>query len=93
MSPNAGLRHSPLAEVYFSASEEGPSASGDRSNIVRVRSNKSALLGFHTTPLSPVVANLYMETFETKVLDLAPLGSKMWVMYVDDTFNCSMATQ
>ena len=38
------------------------------------------------SPLSPVIANLYMEAFKTRALELAPLRPKMWVRYVDDTF-------
>ena len=33
-------------------------------------------------PLSPIVANLFMEAFEEKVV----LRPRMWVRYVDDTF-------
>ena len=35
------------------------------------------------SPLSPIIANLYMENFETKALNTA-----MWKRYVDDTFCC-----
>lgn len=38
------------------------------------------------SPLSPVVANLFMEALESKALELSPLRLKMWVRYVDDTF-------
>ena len=38
------------------------------------------------SPLSPVVANLYMEAFETRALEQAPLRPRMWTRYVDDTF-------
>ena len=38
------------------------------------------------SPLSPVVANLFMEAFESRALEQAPLLPSMWVRYVDDTF-------
>ena len=38
----------------------------------------------HHSP--PVIANLYMEAFETKALELAPLRPKRWVRYVENTF-------
>jgi len=37
------------------------------------------------SPLSPIVANLYMEWFETKALDSFPLKPEWWDRYVDDT--------
>ena len=37
------------------------------------------------SPLSPIVANLFMEAFEGKVLESAVLRPRMWVKYVDDT--------
>ena len=36
-------------------------------------------------PLSPVVANLYMEYFEKKALDSYPLKTREWKWFVDDT--------
>lgn len=36
-------------------------------------------------PLSPIVANLFMEDFEAKALALARLLPKLWKRYVDDT--------
>lgn len=38
------------------------------------------------SPLSPIVANLYMESFERKALSLARLTPTMWRRYLDDTF-------
>ena len=37
------------------------------------------------SPLSPVVANLFMEAFETEALENAPLKPTVWLRYVDDT--------
>ena len=38
------------------------------------------------SPLSPVVANFFMESFETTALDTAVLKPTCWFRYVDDTF-------
>ena len=37
------------------------------------------------SPLSPIVANLFMEKFEKKALEAYPLKPKLWKRYVDDT--------
>ena len=37
-------------------------------------------------PLSPIVANLFMEAFEEKALESAVLRPRMWVRYVYDMF-------
>ncbi|XP_046393594.1 uncharacterized protein LOC124161325 [Ischnura elegans] len=38
------------------------------------------------SPLSPVVANLFMEKFEKEALESCEKKPKLWLRYVDDTF-------
>ena len=37
------------------------------------------------SPLSPIVANLFMEKFERKALDSYALKPKFWIRFMDDT--------
>jgi hypothetical protein len=38
------------------------------------------------SPLSPVIANFYMEEYEKAALESALLNPRCWFRYVDDTF-------
>ena len=39
------------------------------------------------SPISPIVANLYMEEFEIKAISSSPQSSYLWKRFVDDTFT------
>ena len=38
------------------------------------------------SPLSPIVANIFMEDLEAETLETSPWKPKMWRRYVDDVF-------
>lgn len=38
------------------------------------------------SPLSTVVANLYMESFENQAIEMASVKPILWLRYADDTF-------
>ena len=48
-----------------------------------VAGKNSILMG---SPLSPIVANIFMDAFEGTAIESAQLKPKVWFRYMDDTF-------
>ena len=46
--------------------------------------NEGAAMG---SPLSPIIANIFMEFFEEAAIESATLKPSFWIRYVDDTFT------
>ena len=45
------------------------------------------------SPLSPIIANLYMDAFEEKAINPSPTPPSLWRKFVDDTFVIIKKTQ
>ena len=46
-----------------------------------------------SSPISPIVANLYMEDFQMRAINTSPQAPLMWKRFVDDTFVIIKAAQ
>ena len=44
-------------------------------------------------PVSPVIANIYMEYFESLVISTLPILIKCWFRYVDDVHSATRKDQ
>ena len=45
------------------------------------------------SPISPIVANLYMEDFEVKAINVSPQPPYLWKIFMDDTFIIFKSSQ
>ena len=45
------------------------------------------------SPLSPIIANLYMEAFEEKAINTSPMPPSVWRRFADDNFVIIKKTQ
>ena len=45
------------------------------------------------SPISPLIANMFMEEFEVKALSSCPHPPSLWLRFVDDTFVITKAEQ